>query len=161
MASRGRKPTPTHLKLIKGVKDKNRINQKEPEPKGDLFEAPDWLTEDQRAGWTYAIANIPSGLLKRVDCSVLTVWVVAQDMHRRACELQARLDATSEAPMLSETPNKMQVQSPYLAIINRQATIMLRTAEQMGFTPVSRTRISMDGTEAFSQGDPATDEFFD
>jgi phage terminase small subunit len=34
------------------------------------------------------------------------------------------------------------IQSPYLAIGNRQAEIMMRIASEFGFTPASRSRIS-------------------
>jgi hypothetical protein len=34
------------------------------------------------------------------------------------------------------------VQSPYIAIANRQAEIMLRIASEFGFTPASRSRIA-------------------
>jgi phage terminase small subunit len=38
----------------------------------------------------------------------------------------------------------MPVQSPYLSIINKQAQIMVKAAAEMGFTPSSRSRISVD-----------------
>jgi phage terminase small subunit len=34
------------------------------------------------------------------------------------------------------------VQSPYVAVANRQAEIMMRIASEFGFTPASRSRIS-------------------
>jgi phage terminase small subunit len=34
------------------------------------------------------------------------------------------------------------VQSPYIAIANRQADIMLRIASEFGFTPAGRSRIA-------------------
>jgi len=34
------------------------------------------------------------------------------------------------------------MQSPYLAIANRQAEIMMRIASEFGFTPASRSRIA-------------------
>jgi phage terminase small subunit len=34
------------------------------------------------------------------------------------------------------------MQSPYLAIANRQAELMMRIASEFGFTPASRSRIS-------------------
>ena len=39
------------------------------------------------------------------------------------------------------------VQSPYLAIANRQAEIMMRIASEFGFTPASRSRISTPDPE--------------
>jgi phage terminase small subunit len=41
-----------------------------------------------------------------------------------------------------KSPNGYPVQSPYIAIANRQAEIMLRIASEFGFTPASRSRIA-------------------
>ena len=41
-----------------------------------------------------------------------------------------------------EVPVVFPIQSPYLAIANRQAEIMMRIASEFGFTPASRSRIS-------------------
>ena len=48
--------------------------------------------------------------------------------HRAAAELSSEL-------------LKNGVQSPYLAIVNRQAVIMLRAAEMLGFVPTARPRL--------------------
>jgi phage terminase small subunit len=40
-----------------------------------------------------------------------------------------------------KTPNGYLAQSPYMAILNKQAEIMLRIASEFGFTPASRSRI--------------------
>ena len=41
-----------------------------------------------------------------------------------------------------KSPQGFSIQSPYLAIANRQAEIMMRIASEFGFTPASRSRIS-------------------
>ena len=41
-----------------------------------------------------------------------------------------------------KSPNGSPVQSPYIAIANRQAEIMLRIAAEFGFTLASRCRIA-------------------
>jgi phage terminase small subunit len=41
-----------------------------------------------------------------------------------------------------KAPSGFPVQSPYLAIANRQAEIMMRIASEFGFTPASRSRIA-------------------
>jgi P27 family predicted phage terminase small subunit len=41
-----------------------------------------------------------------------------------------------------KSPNGYPVQSPYIAIANRQAEIMLRIAAEFGFTLASRSRIA-------------------
>jgi phage terminase small subunit len=41
-----------------------------------------------------------------------------------------------------KSPSGFPVQSPYVAIVNRQTEIMIRIASEFGFTPASRSRIS-------------------
>jgi P27 family predicted phage terminase small subunit len=135
---KGRKPKPTHLKLISGNPGKRPLNDAEPIPLGDLSEPPDWLTESQKAGWNYAIEHAPACLLKKLDRSALVVWVVAEDLHRQASENVAKYGILTEAPNTG-----YPMQSPYLPVVNKQAQIMLKVAEQLGFTPASRSRISV------------------
>ena len=42
--------------------------------------------------------------------------------------------------MMIKSPTENPVQSPYMAVMNRQAEIMLRIASEFGFTPASRGR---------------------
>jgi P27 family predicted phage terminase small subunit len=41
-----------------------------------------------------------------------------------------------------KSPTGYPIQSPYLAIANRQAELMMRIASEFGFTPASRSRIA-------------------
>lgn len=147
--TRGRKPTPTALKLVTGNPGKRAINAKEPKPRGNLYDAPEWLNDSQRAAWDYAVECAPLGLLKRIDRSTLTAWVVSEDLHRQAAE------KLNSGALLIKTTNGNPIQSPYLGIVNRQAQIMLKAAAEMGFTPASRSRVEVDNVE-----DDEEDEFF-
>jgi len=143
---RGRKPVATHLKILRGNPGKRALNQSEPKPTGDLLDAPEWMTEGQKAGWNYAIENAPRGLLKKLDRSVLVAWVVSEDLHRQATGMVEKYG------ILTKTPSTgAPMQSPYLPIVNKQAQIMLRAAEQLGFSPSARSRVQM-------AGDPRLDE---
>ncbi|WP_343347628.1 phage terminase small subunit P27 family [Sphingomicrobium sp. XHP0239] len=139
--TRGRKPKPTHLKVVEGNPGRRPLNTKEPKPKGNLYDCPEHLNADQRKVWKYAIECAPHGLLKRVDRSVLLAWVVAEDLHRQATE------KLNEHSLLISTPNGMPVQTPYISIINKQAAIMVKAASEMGFTPASRSRVEVDEPE--------------
>jgi len=111
----------------------------EPQPVGDLTEAdaPSWVTDSQRAGWNYAIQHAPLGLLKRLDKSILVIWVCAEDLHRRAVQEVARLG------MLLKSPNTGEpIQSPYIGIASRQATMMMQAAAALGFSPAARPQIA-------------------
>ena len=136
---RGRKPVPSHLKRLRGNPGKRPPNDQEPVPEGDLHAAPTWMSDSQREGWAYAITNSPHGLLKQLDRSILAVWVVAEDLHRHAAE------KITEYGLLTRSPNAgLPLQSPYLAILNKQAQIMMKAAAELGFTPSSRSRVQIE-----------------
>ncbi|MFV0283731.1 MAG: phage terminase small subunit P27 family [Castellaniella sp.] len=133
---RGRKPTPTALKIIAGNPGKRPLNAHEPQPRGELIDPPEWMTDRQKDTWREVIELSPPGLLKDVDGSVFAVWVVAFDLYQEASDKLARTG------MLIKAPNTgVPMQSPYLAIVNKQAQIMMKAAAEMGFTPASRSRV--------------------
>lgn len=152
---RGRKPKPLHLRLVEGNRGRRPVNQREPKPAGDLAGAPGWFTDEQRAVWRYAIDHAPAGLLKHLDGHTLAIWCIAAEMHQRAVVSQATIDAAGGLPLLSRSPEGYTIQSPYLPIINKQAAIMLKAAAELGFTPSSRSRITVqpddDGEKSVAQ----------
>lgn len=156
---KGRKPIPSHLKIVTGKPGRIRPSKLEPRPSGDLTTPPDDLTEEQAELWRYAISNAPAGLLKRLDASVLRVWVVAHCLYTRAVAAQEKQDAESDTPLIVVTPNGAIQQSPLIGVINRQALIMLKAASDLGFTPSSRSRVTLSEEDAEKQADPAA-EFF-
>lgn len=140
---RGRKPKPHELKLLQGtLTHSDKVKRiREPKVSKNLDSAPDWFTHSQKASWDYAIENSPAGLLKRLDRSVLTAWVIAEDNHRFASQ---QLQTNG---MVFISPNGHEVQSPYVGILNTQAQMMTKCASEMGFTPTSRSRIVIDEEE--------------
>ena len=142
---RGRKPKPTWLKVIGGNPGRRPLNYDEPRPEGELSSAPEWLTDSQRAVWEKAIADTPTGLLRRVDESVFLVWVIAKDLHQSAAEKIAQSGTIVRMPN-----SNMAIQSPWVAVLNKQAQIMLKASAEMGFTPSSRARVRLE-SPAFTQ----------
>lgn len=141
MGERGPRKTPTVLAELHGNPGKRKRNRAEPRPGGDLFDAPHWMTADQRAEWRYIVENSVPGLLTSVDRGNLTAYVVAACLHRQAAKELAK--AKSLVVQVGER-GAMQ-QHPALQIVNRQALIMIKAAAEMGFTPASRTRVTVDG----------------
>jgi phage terminase small subunit len=132
---RGRKPKPTALHALHGdpshLRGKVASRQKMEPAEPSTLEPPDDFTAVQRAEWDEAIAHAPPGILRRIDAGALRVWVIASDLHR-----QARQELASGGLLVDGK------QSVHLLILNRQAAIILRAAEQLGFTPVSRPRLA-------------------
>ena len=138
---KGRKPQPTLLKLVSQSQHLKKGGHDDFEPAGELHAPPEFLSEAQKVGWRAVIKNAPCGMLRQLDETLLTVWVVAAGLHIEATMMLRKDGMVVKAP-ITGTP----VQSPYLAIINRQAEIMLRTASELGFSPTSRTRIAQAGS---------------
>ncbi|MFW8566163.1 phage terminase small subunit P27 family [Orrella sp. 11846] len=137
---RGRKPKPTALKIIADNPGKRPLNINEPQlPLSDLV-TPDWLTDDQKLVWQDAVESCPPGLVTTVDEKVLAIWVVACDLHRQAAERVAQMGMIVKSPVKGDP-----MQNPWLAIVNRQAQIMMKAAAELGFTPSSRSRVTLSG----------------
>ena len=137
---RGRKPKPTWLKVIGGNPGRRPLNYAEPKPEGDLSTPPEWLTPSQRGIWEGAISNAPPGLLRRIDESVFLIWVIAKDLHQIATEKIAQSGTIVRMPN-----SNMAVQSPWVAVLNKQAQIMLKASGELGFSPSARTRVRLEG----------------
>ncbi|GEP62096.1 P27 family phage terminase small subunit [Reyranella soli] len=93
------------------------------------------MDDEQKAQWHYAIEHSPLGLLTKTDREILAVWVTAAGEHARASQEVRKLG------QVVKTRDGNSVQNPYLPIVNRQATIMLRAGAEMGFSPASRAAI--------------------
>ncbi len=134
----GRKRLPTEIKKIKGTLQKCRIHADEPKPIGALIEPPSYMSEGARSAWCYAIASAPPNLLKQVDMSVLEVWSCAADLYR-----QAQIGILETGLLVKSSVSGVPMQSPYVAIANKQAQLMCKAAVEMGFTPASRSHLSV------------------
>lgn len=129
---------PTDIKIIQGTFRKDRANPNEPRPTGNLVDPPDYFTDEQKDIWNYAIQNAPAGLLKKLDISTLEIWVMAYSTYREAAQ---KLRVSGQ---VVKSPNNYPMVSPYLANMNKQAIIMLKAANEMGFTPSSRSKVSIE-----------------
>lgn len=140
MPAGGQRPKPLLMKHLHGSTQPRNLD--EPIPEGALVdnpsECPPHFTAEQREVWEYALRHSPPRLLKRIDGSVLEVWVIAHCLHR-----QATRDLVGR-PLLHEQGHQM-IPSPLLSIINKQAIIMMRAAGELGFSPTARPRIFANG----------------
>ena len=130
----GRRPKPTALHKLHGTynaTNHGRDRAQEPVPMGDLEEPPPDLTESQEAGWRYAIANMPKGVVKLIDRGILKVWIEAEDRHNTARLMQAMLDQDTKLKLLVKGPNGLEP-SPYNVILDKCAQTMFRAAQELG-----------------------------
>lgn len=155
---RGRKPSPPHLKLVKGSFNVTRDRDKLAHPvvaEGDLPPAPAHFSPEQREVWDYYVRAAPKDLLRKADLGVLMVMCVAEAMHRQASAFIGRGGVQA---LIYTTPKGVMVPSPLVRVVNSQAAIVIKAAAELGLTPVSRIRSSGEQRRR-DDGDPL-DEFF-
>lgn len=134
----GRKKKPVELKMIEGTYRKDRDKLNAPKVTGDLVSPPNYFSEEQTGVWKYAIENAPKGLLKKLDISILEIWVTAYVTYR---ESYAKVQ---EMGQVMTSPSGYPIVNPYLSNMNKQATIMMKAASELGFTPTSRSKVSVE-----------------
>lgn len=137
---RGRKPVPTHIKAITGNPGKRPLNAREPLPEiiapDDLPAPPAELSERARAEWQRLARQLATlRILTELDIGALAAYCAAYGLWAEAIE------AINTYGSMVKSPTGFPMQSPYVAIANRQAEIMLRISSEFGFTPAARARI--------------------
>jgi P27 family predicted phage terminase small subunit len=140
MSIGGQKPKPALLKDLHGS---TQPRNDEPIPDGNLSdnpagECPTHFTAEQRETWEYLLLHSPPSLLKKLDVGLLEAYVVALCLHRRAVrEMADRALLHEQGPQL--------IPAPLLSIINKQADLVRKLGNELGFSPVSRPRIFANG----------------
>jgi P27 family predicted phage terminase small subunit len=134
---RGRKPTPTHVKAITGNAGKRALNADEPVPSLMIPDCPSELGPVAKAEWERLAEDLVKlRLLTPLDRAALAAYCGAYELWATATT------AIQTYGFMVKSPQGYPMQSPYIAIANRQAEIMLRVASEFGFTPASRARIA-------------------
>ena len=133
---RGRRPKPTRIKALTGNPGKRALNVHEPRPEPALPDCPPELSHTAKREWTRLTGELSKlSLITHLDRGALATYCGAYAMWAEAME-QIQKYGT-----MIKSPSGFPIQSPYLAIANRQAELMMRIASEFGFTPASRSRI--------------------
>lgn len=142
MAGRPRKPTA--VKKLQGTLQKCRTNQNEPKPAGELkrVEPPEFLTDTAKEIWRYALEMAPEGLLTSLDFGIFTEWVVGYDAF---VHLSAAMKETGT--IQKDADGNVRV-NDILHHITKTASILNKLQNDMGFTPASRSKISVNVKQA-------------
>ena len=151
---RGRKPTPTALKLIRGNPGKRPLNRAEPQPGPLKRSCPRELAEkDARAEWRRTIVPaIDRGQVTAAD----RVMAIAH------CELWATwrsqlADAARHAHIIAVGPSQYPTPNPARVMSHKTFALLKAVDAELGFTPTSRSRVHVTAAEAPRTAD---DRFF-
>jgi P27 family predicted phage terminase small subunit len=139
---RGRRPKPTRMKVLTGNPGKRPLNPTEPRPEPIVPDCPVELGPSARREWERLVDQLaPLRLVTPLDRAALAAYCGAYGLWAEATEAIQKYGA------MVKSPTGFPMQSPYVAMANRQAEIMMRIASEFGFTPASRSRISTPSAE--------------
>jgi P27 family predicted phage terminase small subunit len=145
MATRGRPPKPTALRLVAQggklrARYRNRIDT-EPVAAPGLGPPPEHLSDEQRALWARVEATAPPGLLTQLDADLVDGYVVLLASRNHAVRMFNRSGGSVLVRQASQ--RQALVTNPYLREIRRLTEQLLALQSQLGYSPVSRTRIAI------------------
>jgi P27 family predicted phage terminase small subunit len=143
---RGRRPKPTHLKLVEGNPGNRPLNEREPQPRRDEPPCPTWLDKEAKAEWKRQAPELYAiGVLTVVDGSVLAAYCEAFSLWKRASvrlQKQARNDDKCLAEgILVTTKSGNVILNPLQGACNVARRDMVRLAAELGLTPSSRANL--------------------
>jgi P27 family predicted phage terminase small subunit len=133
---KGRKPIPTHLKVLRGNPGKRPLHENEPTPEPGAA-MPTWLSPAAAAHWPAIAERLEkAGVLTVLDQTALAMYCEAFARWRHATDHVAQ-----HGPVIV-SPSGLARRSPHLVIADRASEQMVRLLTEFGMTPSSRSRVS-------------------
>ena len=150
---KGRKPTPSHLKMVTGTYRADRSAANEPRPRRDLPSAPAHMSDRGKEAWEYVVGILDRmGVLTEADalavellCEARSDWMSARDAIRE----HGGETYVTEAGLIKA--------HPAVAMRNDAARRMQSMLAEFGMSPSSRSKVSSE--HQGDKEDPAA-EFF-
>ncbi len=150
MAPRGRKPKPTHLKVVTGNPGKRQLNENEPRPDLSIPAPPPHLSDEAKVEWGRVCDQLYRlKLLSDIDRASLAAYAQAYGrwvQAERALAKMAESDGVTKG-LLVKTRNGNAIQNPLVGTANKAMADMMRYAAEFGMTPSARSRLSTDGED--------------
>jgi P27 family predicted phage terminase small subunit len=147
---RGRKPTPSHLKLVTGNPGRRPLNKREPAVNSGAPTPPAELNEFARREWTRLCAQLRrAGLLSTIDRAALAAYCQSYGVWVQAEQALARMAANDPVTfgLMVKTSNGNIIQNPLVGIARGARSDMVRFAVEFGMTPSARSRVQANFTE--------------
>jgi P27 family predicted phage terminase small subunit len=139
----GRKPTPTHIKLLKGNPGKRALPRREPKPTRGVPTMPSHLSARAKAAWKAIGPELDRmGVLTLADGKALELLCDAYAEYRAAREIVERDGMTYESVSQHGTMWRTRPEVPIASDAYRRVAAMLR---EFGLTPSARTKVQTAG----------------
>ncbi len=139
----GRKPKPTHLKLLAGKPGHRALPEAEPQPDlvTEATKPPDWMSGEGKAVWAVEFPKlVRNGMITEIDLGAFAKY--CQHFGRY---LNAESMVAKQGEVLIAPGSGFPIQNPYLAVSNKAAEFMHKAETEFGMTPSSRSRVAPVG----------------
>ena len=98
MATRGRKPTPTAIKILHGNPGKRPLNKHEPMPEKKAPTCPKWLDDEAKKEWKRLAPQMEQlGILTEADRTAFASYCQAYSRWKEAEEFMTRRKRTEQS----------------------------------------------------------------
>lgn len=139
---KGRKPKPTHLKILQGNPGRRPLPADEPKLEPCFPDPPNHLSEAARKHWGEVGGMLhEAGILTAVDADALAAYC---ELHARWVEANEKI---REYGLVIKSPSGAPVQSPYFKISAITFDAMKAMLVEFGMTPSSRARVKSTKTK--------------
>lgn len=143
MGKRGPKPKLSALDKLEGNPGKRVIEESGIEALGEPF-TPEHLSDDARGCIEAIKMSMPAGVYSALDSFILSAFATAWALHKLAAH---KINDPAFEHIIEVGDNGAQAQSPWLAILNKQAALMATLGDRLGLDPKSRAALKLPGAK--------------
>lgn len=161
----GRRPTPTHLKVVSGNPGKRALNKREPKPKREIPSCPAHLSDESKVAWGRLTAMLDRiGVLTEADALALERLC---DCYSEILECRVLIARDGRTYSSIRTEGEGDDVQEMVLIKANPAVAMLADADrrfkgylvEFGLTPAARSKVQAKGGDGDDEKDPLK-EFF-
>lgn len=143
MGKRGPKPKLAALEKLEGNPGKRVIEESGIEALGEPF-IPEHLSDDARGCIEVIKQSMPANIYSALDSFLLSAFGTAWALHKLAAHT---INDPNFEHVITVGDNGAEAQSPWLAILNKQAALMASLGDRLGLDPKSRAALKLPGAK--------------
>jgi phage terminase small subunit len=143
LGKRGPKPKLAALAKLEGNPGKRVIEESGIEALGEPF-IPEHLSDDARGCIEVIKQSMPSSIYSALDSFILSAFATAWALHKLAAH---KINDPAFKHVYKVGDNGAEAQSPWIAILNKQAALMASLGDRLGLDPKSRAALKLPGAK--------------
>jgi phage terminase small subunit len=143
LGKRGPRKKLAALESLEGNPGKRVIEESGIEALGEPF-IPEHLSDDARGCIETIKMSMPSGIYSALDSFILSAFATSWALHKLAAH---KIHDPEFKHVYKVGDNGAEAQSPWLAILNKQAALMASLGDRLGLDPKSRAALKLPGAK--------------